>query len=115
MLGKIGSVGDKLCQSVNDYKSGGICYGLFLAQKIKYCLTIDNYCIIQEHKTFEGFNDPIRLLDHTQFFEMIEVKLISAVLPKIWKKSVNTGAILPTKMRFCNEFKDKTICDSCNI
>ena len=53
VLDKAGLVGDDLCQGRNDYKSGSIFYGLFLASMIKYCLTIDNYGIIQEHKTFE--------------------------------------------------------------
>ena len=37
----------------NDYETGGIFYGLFLAPKIKYVLTIDEYGIIQEHKTLK--------------------------------------------------------------
>ena len=51
---------ERLCQVKVDYKTGGIFYGLFLAPKIKFCLTIDDYGIIQEHKTFKGFNDSKR-------------------------------------------------------
>ena len=65
-------------------------YGLFLAPKIKYCLTIDDYGIIQEHNTFKGFNDSKRLLDRSQYFKMIEGKEGSALLPKIWKKSFDS-------------------------
>ena len=39
------------------YLSGGVFYGLFLAAKIKKCLTIDKYGIIQERKTLKGFKD----------------------------------------------------------
>ena len=39
-LDKTGWVGKNLIQRKNDYKYGGIFYGLFLAPKIKYCLTI---------------------------------------------------------------------------
>ena len=46
----------------------GIFYGLFLAPKIKYCLTIDEYGIISEHKTFKGFTDSKRLLDRFPIF-----------------------------------------------
>ena len=91
---------EELFQGKNDYKTGGIFYGLFLAPKIKYCLTIDDYGIIQEHKTFKRFNDSKRLLDRSQYFEMIEGKKMSALLPETWKKSFDNRIIIPTKMRF---------------
>ena len=72
VLNKANLVGEGLCEGKNDYKTGGISYGLFLAPKIKYCLTIDEYGNIQEHKTFKGFNDSKRLLDRSQYFKMIE-------------------------------------------
>ena len=50
-------VGKNLCQGKNNYEPGGIFHGLFLAPKIKYCLTNNELVIIEEHKTFEGFND----------------------------------------------------------
>ena len=37
-LESIGLVGKNLLQGKNDYKDGGVFYGLFLAPKIKYCL-----------------------------------------------------------------------------
>ena len=36
------------------------------------------------------------------------------MLPKSWKKSLNNGFIIPTKMRFCNECNDKRMCNRCN-
>ena len=45
---------------------------------------------------------------------MIEGKKISAMLPRSWKKSFNTGVIIPEKMRFCNECNDKNVCNKCN-
>ena len=74
VLDKTNLVGESLCQGKNDYKTGGIFYGLLLAPKIKYCLTIGDYGIIQEHKTFRGFNDSNRILNRAQYFKMIEVK-----------------------------------------
>ena len=114
VLDKANLVGDELCQDKNDYKTGGIFYGLFLAPKIKYCLTIDDYGIIKEHKTFKGFNDRERLLDRSQYFKMKEGKKISAMLPRSWKKSFDSGIIIPKKMRFCNECNDKEMCNKCN-
>ena len=114
VLDKANLLGEDLCQGKNDYKTGGIFYGLILAPKIKYCLTIDDYGIIQEHKTFKGFNDSKRLLNRYQSFNMKESKKISAMLPRSWKKSFDSGIIKPTKMRFCNECNDKIMCYRCN-
>ena len=107
VLGRANLVGDKLCQGKNDYKTGGIFYGLYLAPKIKYCLTIDDCAIIKEHKTFKGFNDSKRLLDRSQYFKKKKGEKISAMLPRSWKKSFNNGVIIPKKMRFCNESNNK--------
>ena len=114
LLDKANLVGDDLCQGKNDYKSGGIFYGLYLAPKIKYCLTIDEYGIIKEHKTFKGFIDSKRLLDRSQYFKMKEGEKISAMLPRSWKKSFDSGIIIPAKMRFCNECNGKKMCNKCN-
>ena len=64
--------------------------------------------------TFKGFNDSKRLLDRSQYFDMLEGKKISAMLPRSWKKSFNNGIIIPTKMRLCNECKDGILCTTCN-
>ena len=114
VLDKANLVGKKLCQGKNDYETGGIFYGLFLAPKIKYCLTIDEYGFIKEHKTFKGFIDSKRLLDRSQYFKMIEGKKISAMLPRSWKKSFDNGVTIPAKMRFCNGCNDKKMCNICN-
>ena len=106
-------VGKNLCQGKNDYKTGGIFYGLFLAPKTKYVLTIDVYGIIQQHMTFKGFNDSKRLLDRSQYFDMLKGKKITAMLPRSWKKSFNNGVIIPTKMKQCNECKGEILCVTC--
>ena len=56
-LDKASLVGKNLSQEKNDYKDGVIFDGLFLAPKMKYCLTINNHGVIDEHKTFKGFTD----------------------------------------------------------
>ena len=84
-MDKASLVGEKLCQGKNDYETGGVFYGLFLAPKLKYCLTIDDYCFIQERTTFSGFSDSKRILDRSQYFKMIEVKNVSALLPQAGK------------------------------
>ena len=44
---------------------------------------------------------------------MIEGKKVSALLPKSWKKSFDSGINIPTKMRFCNECNDEKVCNNC--
>ena len=114
VLDKAGLIGNNLCQGKNDYKSGGIFYGLFLAPKIKYCLTIDEYGIISEHKTFKGFTDSKRLLDRLQYFEMLKGNTIQAKLPLSWKKSFESGIIIPKKLRYCTNCRENIICDNCD-
>ena len=35
------------------------------------------------------------------------------MLPKSWKNSFNSGVVIPTKMRFCNECNKEKHCDRC--
>ena len=97
VLDKANLVGKKLCQGKIDDKRGGIFYGFFLASKVKYCLTKNEFGNIQQYLTFKSFNDSKRLLNQSQYFHMLEGKKISAMLPRIWKKSFNNGIILPKK------------------
>ena len=114
MLDKANLVGKNLCQGKNDYKTGGMFYGLFLAPKIKYCLTINELGVIEQHMTFKGFNDSKRLLDRSQCFNMLKGKKITAILPRSWKKLFENGVKIPTKMRQCNVCKDGVFCSTCN-
>ena len=56
-LDKAGLVGKNRLQGKNDYKEGGIWCRLFLAPKVKCCLTINKFGVIDEHKTFKGFTN----------------------------------------------------------
>ena len=105
--------GESLCQGKNHYKTGGIFYGLFLAPKIKNCLTIDDYGILQEHKTFMRFIDSNRLLDCSYYFFMLKIEKLSAMLPRSWKNLFDGGIVIPMKMTFCNECDDKKVCEKC--
>ena len=77
-------VGEELCPCKRCYKAGGV-YSLFLAPKLKYCLTLDKFGIVQEHKTLKGFNYSTRLLDRCRIFKMIEGKKVSAMLQRVEK------------------------------
>ena len=113
-MDKANLVGEELCQGKNDYKSWGVFYGLFLAHKIKYVLTNNEFGFLQEHKTFKRFDDSKRLLDRSQYFKMKGGKKISAMLPRSWKNSFDSGVIKAKEMRFCNECKDGILCTTCN-
>ena len=65
VFNKANLVGEGLCQIENDYKTGGLFHGLFLAPEIKYCLTVDEFGNVEEHKAFKGYNDSKRLLDRS--------------------------------------------------
>ena len=64
--------------------------------------------------TFKGFNDSKRLIDRSQYFDMLKGKKLTAMLPRSWKKSFNNGIIIATKTRQCNECKDGILCTTCN-
>ena len=65
---KAGLVAKNILRGQNDYKDGGIFCDLFLAPKIKFCLTINKYGAIDEHETFKGFTDVSNNLDRKKFF-----------------------------------------------
>ena len=66
-LHKSGLVGENLLQGKNDFKDGGSFYGLFLAPKVKFCLTIIKFGVTDEHKTFEGFTNVSHNLNRNFF------------------------------------------------
>ena len=87
---------------------------MFLAPTLKYCSTIDKAGIVEEHKTFRGFNESERLLDRSQILERIDGEKKSALLPKSLKKSFDNGIVTPPKVRTCNECSKDKCCDRCN-
>ena len=102
-LEKAELVGKGLLERKNDYKDGGIFYGLFLAPKIKYCPTIYKYGVIDEHKTFKGFTNASDNLDRKEYFKMADGDKLVAKVPLSWKKSFSQGVVIPLKMRNCHK------------
>ena len=113
-LDKAGLAGKKFLQGKNVYEDGGIFYGLFLAPKIKYCLTINKYGVIEEHKTFKGFTNVSDNLDRKEYFKMADGDKLVAKVPLSWKKSFNMGAVIPHKIRNCNKCSKDVLCDDCD-
>ena len=103
-----------MLQGKNDYKDGGILFGLFLVPKIKYCLTINNYGVIDEQKTFKGFSIVSDNLDRKEYFKMFDGDKLVAKVSLSWKKSFSQGVVIPHKMRNCHYCKKDILCDNCD-
>ena len=113
-LDKACLVGKNLLQAKNDYKDGGIFYGFFLAPKIKYCLTINKYGVIDEHKTFKRFTNVSDNLDRKDYFKMLDGDKLTAKVTLSCKKGFSHGVIIPHKMRNCNKCTKDILCDDCD-
>ena len=114
-LSEAGLFGKKRLQGENDYgEDSGIWYGLFLAPKIKFCVTINNFGVIQEHKIFKGFTNASDNLDRKEYFNMADGGKLIAKLPLSWKKSFTQGVVIPHKMKNCTDCKKDIPCDNCD-
>ena len=113
-LDKAGLVGKALLQGKNDYKDGRMVYGLFLAPKINYCLTINKYGDIDEHKTFKGFTDVYDILDGKKYFKIFNGDKLIAKVHLSWKKSFSICVVIPHKLRNCNKCTKDILCDICD-
>ena len=113
-LHKAGLVEKNLLQGKNDYKRGGIFHGLFLAPKIKYCLTINKDDVIDEHKTFKGFSNVSDNLDRKEYFKMGDGDNLIAKVTLSWKKSFSRGVVIPHKIRYCTDCKNDSLYGSCD-
>jgi hypothetical protein len=91
-LNRLGHVGGDLCKGKNDYNSGGIVYGLYLAPKIKYNLVLDNG-ILSEKKTFKGLNRVC--LKSNDFFTLAAGQIVKANVPQPWKRDFKKGVRIP--------------------
>ena len=114
-LKKAGLVVKNLLQGKNDYgPNAGVWYALFLAPKIKYCLTINEFGVIDGKKTFKGFKDVKDVLDRKEYFNMASGDKLIAKIPLSWKKSFSQGVVIPHKMRNCDKCTKDILCDDCD-
>ena len=113
-LDKAGLVGKALLQGKNDYNDGGIWFALFLAPKIKYCLTINKDGVIDEDKTSKGFTNVFDNLDRKEYFTMFNGDDLIAKVSLSWKKSFSYGDVIPHTMRNCNKCTKNILCDDCD-
>src|SRR5438093_9557145 len=88
-LKQAGYVGGAMGQGKNDYGEGGIIFGLFLAPKVKYCITLTENGILEEKKTFKGFNKDV--LTSKEFFQLATGESVSKEFDRPWKKDFGRG------------------------
>ena len=110
----VGLVGKNLLQGKNDYKDGGIFHGRFLAPKIKYCLTIHEYGVKDEHKCFKGCTNVSDNSHRKEYFKMADGDNLIAKVPISWKKSFSQGVVIPHKMRNGSDYKKDSLCERCD-
>ena len=84
------------------------------SSKKKYCLTINKYGVIDEHKTFKGFKNVKYSLDRKENFNMADGGKLIAKVPLSWKKSFSQGVVIPHKMKNCSGCTKDILCDSCD-
>ena len=113
-LDKAGLVGKNLLQGKNDYKDGANFYGLFLAPKIKYCLTINKFGIVDKHKIFKCFTNVSENLDREEYFNLFNSDKLFAKVPLSWKKSFKMGVVIPHKKRKCGDSEKDSLCENCD-
>ena len=114
-LDKSKLIGKELLQCKNDPGSDSdIFYGLFLAPKIKFCLTINKLGVIDEHKIFKRFAKLSDNSERIEYFKMFECDKLIAKVPSSWKKSFSCGVTIPLNMRKCTDCRKDILCDGCD-
>ena len=81
---------------------------------MKYCLTINKFVVIDEHKTFKGFTNVSDNLDRKEYFNMVDGGKLVEKVPLSRKKLFSHGVIIPHKMKNCGDCKIDSLCDNCD-
>ena len=81
----------------------------------KYCLTINEYGIINDHKCFKGFTNVCDNLDRKDYFKMVDGDNLKAKVPLSWRKPFSHRVVIPHKMKSCSDCKRDILCENCDI
>ena len=71
-----------------------------MAPKIKFCLSINKFGIVDEHNTIKSFIFVSDSLDRKDYFIMADCGKLKAKVPSSWKKSFSQGLVIPHKWNF---------------
>ena len=113
ILNDKGLIGKDLGQSKNDYgDSAGIVYGLFLAPKVKYCITIDEFGVLSAKTTFKGYNQNINPITFKDYLNLECGQSIKNRSKLKWKREI-TGIQIPHRKINCDQCNENNRCESC--
>ena len=106
--------GKDLYQSKNDYGTGGILFGLFLAPKIKYCIVIDENGILSQKTTFKGYDQNMVRLNFKDFLDLDRGDIILGKSKLNWKRDLH-GVKVPQRIFQCPQCDNDKICKQCEV
>ena len=58
-----------------DYVNSGTFHAWFLAPKIKYCLVIDDFCVVLTKTIFKGYSEEHRMKKLDEYISLSEEKM----------------------------------------
>ena len=91
-LHEAGHIGSAMGQCKNDYGEGGIVFGLFIANKVKFCMTITEDGVPEFHKTFKGHDNQTGL-SYDDYESMINGQSLTDVSSR-WERSLIRGVTI---------------------
>ena len=109
-----GFVGKSLGLGKNDYGNSGIFYAWFLAPKIKYCLVIDDFCVILAKGIFKGYSEEHIMIKLDEYISLSEGKTVSGSFSIDWTKTFE-GINIPHRKQDCLICDNGKICSYCVI
>ena len=77
-------------------------------------MTVNEFGVIDEHKTFKGSNNGSDNLDRKEYFKKFGGDKIIAKVLLSWKKSLSMCVVIPHKMRNFNKCAKDLLCDGCD-
>ena len=107
-----GFAGKFLGYGKNDYGNSGIFYAWFLAPKRKYCLVVDDYCVISAKRTFKGYSEEHRVIKLDENKSLSERKTVLGRFSIHWTK-IFEGIKLPQIKQNCLDCDNGKVCSDC--
>ena len=109
-----GFVGKSLGLGRNDFGNSGEFYVWFLAPKIKYCLVIDDFCVISVKRTFKAYSEEHKMIKLDEFISLPEGKTVSRRF-SIDSTKTFEGLKLPHIKQDCLDCGNGKTCSDCVI
>ena len=77
-------------------------------------MTFDNFGVIEEHETLEGFSDSKRLLDREENLKLVNGEKVVAKIPISRKKSFSVVVLIPSANKYCSDCEKNVLYDNCD-